>query len=172
MPDQPKVAVVHGLGGDPSVQTGLEALLVAYHLQTEAEKGKPVSNLDGLPERYRREILNPREAFADAVVLVALNGSAAVGCLVLAEPMDGRTEVKRLWTDPLFRGRGVATALISSALVEAADQGVRIVRLSVWNWRTAAIALYARLGFTVVRSWDEREQLVCMERALAQQDSA
>ena len=165
MPDQPGISIVRLLGRDP-VQSGLAELLVAYHLQTEAEKGEPVAGVDGLPERYRTEIRDPSSAFADAVVLVALNGSAAVGCLVLAEPVDGRTEVKRLWTDPLFRGRGVATALISSALVEAAGQGVRVVRLSVWDWRTNAIALYERLGFTVVKSWDEREQLVCMEHAL------
>jgi putative acetyltransferase len=165
MPDQPGISIVRLLGRDP-VQSGLAELLVAYHLQTEAEKGEPVAGVDGLPERYRTEIRDPSSAFADAVVLVALNGSAAVGCLVLAEPVDGRTEVKRLWTDPLFRGRGIATALISSALVEAADLGVRVVRLSVWDWRTNAIALYERLGFTAVKSWDEREQLVCMEHAL------
>jgi putative acetyltransferase len=40
------------------------------------------------------------------------------------------------------------------------------VRLSVWKWRAGAIALYERLGFTVTESWDERDQLVCMERAM------
>jgi putative acetyltransferase len=36
----------------------------------------------------------------------------------------------------------------------------------VWKWRSGAIALYERFGFTVTESWDEREQWVCMERAV------
>lgn len=71
---------------------------------------------------------------------------------------------QRLWTDPGLRGRGVASALLGAALAQAAEHGVHTVRLSVWEWRTGAIALYERLGFTVTRSWDERERLVCMER--------
>jgi ribosomal protein S18 acetylase RimI-like enzyme len=38
--------------------------------------------------------------------------------------------------------------------------------LSVWSWRVGAIGLYEKLGFAVVDSWDERADLVCMERAV------
>lgn len=47
--------------------------------------------------------------------------------------------------------------------IALAKIGVRAVRLSVWEWRRGAIALYERLGFTVTESWDERDRLVCME---------
>jgi ribosomal protein S18 acetylase RimI-like enzyme len=149
-----------------SLEPGLTELLAAYHLSTEAEKGEAVADVDGLPDRYRAEVLDPRTAFADAVVLVALSGNTAAGCLVVTAPEDGRSEVKRLWTDPAFRGRGIASGLVGAALTDCAERGVSTVRLSVWRWRTGAIALYERLGFTVAESWDERAQLVCMERAL------
>lgn len=122
--------------------------------------------MDGLPDRYRAEISDPRTAFVDDVVLVAVSGGTAVGCLVVTAPADGRTEIKRLWTEPAFRGRGVASDLLGAALADAAESGAGTVRLSVWKWRTGAIALYERFGFTVTESWDERDQLVCMERAL------
>ncbi|MEU7606176.1 hypothetical protein AB0B44_35625, partial [Streptomyces sp. NPDC041003] len=32
-----------------------------------------------------------------------------VGCLVVTAPADGRSEIKRLWTDPEFRGRRIAS---------------------------------------------------------------
>ncbi|WP_143677683.1 GNAT family N-acetyltransferase, partial [Streptomyces scabiei] len=48
----------------------------------------------------------------------------------------------------------------------AAERGVSTVRLSVWNWRTGAVALYERLGFEITESWDARDRLVCMERAV------
>ncbi|MEU3459363.1 GNAT family N-acetyltransferase [Streptomyces sp. NPDC006733] len=146
----------------------LSGLLAAYHLRTEEEKGRPVAGVGELPERYRAEILAPWTAFAHDVVLVARDAGegAAVGCLVLTAPVQSRSEIKRLWTAPAARGRGVASALIGAALERCAEDGVSLVGLSVWKWRTGAIALYERLGFTVTESWDARDDLVCMQRAV------
>lgn len=159
-----ETAVVRWPGETPHIDDGLAALLTAYHLQTEAEKGEQAADLDGLPERYRAEIIEPRAAFADDVVLVALDGDVAAGCVILTSPTSEQPEIKRLFTDPAFRGRGVASALLDAALAHAAHCGAEAIRLSVWEWRTGAIALYERLGFTVTESWDRRDQLVCMRR--------
>ncbi|WP_248959679.1 GNAT family N-acetyltransferase [Sphaerisporangium perillae] len=166
MTDQCEVVIVRWPGQNPSTEDGLAGLLAAYHLRTEAEKGEAVADVDGLPDRYRAEILDPHTAFVDDVVLVALSGDTAVGCLVVTASVGGRSEVKRLWTDPAFRSRGIASGLLSAALAHSAESGVSAVQLSVWKWRAGAIALYERLGFTVTESWDERDQLVCMERAV------
>jgi putative acetyltransferase len=166
MSDQREVVIVRWPGQASSAQDGPAGLLAAYHLQTQAEKGEAVAGVDGLPDRYRVEITDPHAVFVDDVLLLALSGDTAVGCLVLAARVDGRSEVKRLWTDPEFRGRGIASSLVSAALAHAAENGVSVVRLSVWKWRTGAIALYERLGFTVAEPWDERDGLVCMERAV------
>ncbi|WP_328498824.1 GNAT family N-acetyltransferase [Streptomyces sp. NBC_00414] len=166
MADHPEVAVVRWPDQTPPIGDGLAALLTAYHLRTEAEKGAPVAGVAELPDRYRAEITDPRTAFAGDVVLVARQGDATVGCLVVTSLAHGQSEIKRLWTDPEFRGRGIASALLRAALTHAAENGVDTIRLSVWEWRTGAIALYERLGFTVTRSWDERGQLVCMQRAV------
>lgn len=166
MTDHGEIAIVRYPDEDPSVQDGLAALLASYHLRTEAEKGEAVADLNRLPERYRAEISDPRAAFGDDVVLVAVSGDSAVGCLVVTSPADGSSEVKRLWTDPAFRGRGIASGLLAAALAHAAESGVSTVRLSVWKWRTGAIALYERFGFTVTESWDERDQLLCMQRGV------
>lgn len=144
---------------------GLAGLLTAYHLATEAEKGA-AADVDRLPDRYLAEVRDPRTAFAGDVVLVALIGDTAVGCLVVTPPAGGRVEIKRLWTDPAHRGRGIASRLLDAALAHAAESGVGTVRLSVWEWRTGAVALYERFGFAVTESWDDRGQLVCMERAV------
>ncbi|MFE7508095.1 GNAT family N-acetyltransferase [Promicromonospora sp. NPDC057488] len=157
--------VVHRFGPE-SPSGGLTALLTAYHLRTEAEKGVPVDDVAALPARYLAEITDPRSAFAGDTVLVARHGDAAVGCLVVTAPVAGRAELKRLWTDPELRGQGVASRLIDAALTGLADAGVRTLALSVWKWRSGAIGLYERLGFAVVDPWDERADLVCMERVL------
>ncbi|GGQ23740.1 GNAT family N-acetyltransferase [Streptomyces virginiae] len=145
----------------------LAALLTAYHLCTEEEKGNPVADATRLPPRYRAEIDDPRTAFADDTVLIAVDGGVPAGCLVVTAPAGGSAEIKRLWTDPARRGRGIASVLLREAVAHCADGGVATVRLSVWNWRTSAIALYERLGFRVTGSWDPREDLVCMEHPAA-----
>lgn len=166
MTDRGGIAIVPWPGRGPSGKDGLSGLLTAYHLRTEEEKGEAVPDVGALPDRYRAEILDPRTAFANDVVLVALSGGEAVGCLVVTAPVEERSEVKRLWTDPSFRGRGVASELIGAALARCAQDGVSTVGLSVWKWRTGAVGLYERLGFAVTESWDDRGDLVCMERAV------
>jgi ribosomal protein S18 acetylase RimI-like enzyme len=151
----------------PWLDEDLAPLLAAYHLRTEAEKGVAAARPAELPERYRREVLRPREAFAGAAVLVARVGDTPVGCVVATAPAGGSLELKRLWVDPAHRGRGAAKALVGAVFEHAARNGVDSVRLSVWRWRRDALALYERLGFTEVESWDDRDHLVCMARAVA-----
>ncbi|MFD4033680.1 GNAT family N-acetyltransferase [Streptomyces sp. NPDC058637] len=166
MAEQREVVIARWPGPGPVTEGGPAGLLAAYHLATEAEKGAPVGAAAGLPGRYRAEVLDPRAAFAGDVVLVASSGETAVGCVVVTAADGERSEVKRLWTDPAFRGRRVASGLIEAALAHCAERGVGWVRLSVWDWRAGAIALYERLGFTVTEPWDERDRLVCMERTV------
>jgi putative acetyltransferase len=161
----PTAALIRRPGHLTGDDDGLPALLAAYHLQTEAEKGVPAEDATQLPARYRAEIQTPQTAFADDTVCLALDGSVAMGCVVVTAPADGRSEIKRLWTDPAHRGRGIASALLHEALSHCADSGIATVRLSVWHWRTAAIALYERLGFRVTDSWDARGGLICMEHS-------
>ncbi|MET9689411.1 GNAT family N-acetyltransferase [Streptomyces sp. NPDC006514] len=166
MTEPREVSVVRRPGHALSARDGLAELLAAYHLRTQEEKGEAVAGVDGLPDRYRAEITDPQVAFAGDAVLLASIGDTVVGCLVVAAPVDGRSEVKRLWTAPEFRGLGIARRLVGAALTHAEESGLSAVRLSVWQWRAGAIALYERLGFTVTGSWDERDRLVCMERSV------
>jgi ribosomal protein S18 acetylase RimI-like enzyme len=164
-------SIVRALGRDCPAELGLSALLAAYHLRTEEEKGVAVADVDALPARYRAEISDPRSTFADDVVLVARREGRSAGCVVVTAPVAGRAEIKRLWTVPELRGHGVASALVGAALTHAAAVGVGTVALSVWSWRTGALGLYEKLGFAVVDSWDERGDLVCMERAVRPTDN-
>ncbi|MFG2335145.1 GNAT family N-acetyltransferase [Streptomyces yangpuensis] len=146
--------------GEPAALT---AMLTDYHLSTEAEKGLPVADVTALPARYRAEIQDPRTAFADDTVFLAVDDGVPAGCLVVTAPHAGAAEIKRVWTDPARRGRGVATVLLRAALAHCAERDVATVRLSVWSWRRSAIAVYERSGFRTTGSWDPRQDLVCME---------
>lgn len=167
-PDPQPDVVVRPLDESPADEPAVAALLAAYHLRTQAEKGEPVPTASELPGRYRAETLTPGALFAaaGATVLVASTAGTVAGCLVVTAPADGRVEIKRLWTRPEFRGRGVASRLVDAALDRARADGAHTVALTVWDWRGGAVALYERLGFRVAPSWEDRERLVCMERPL------
>ncbi|WP_368496861.1 GNAT family N-acetyltransferase [Herbiconiux sp. A18JL235] len=145
-------------------------LVEAYLVQTEAEKAERLgasasasasASVDGrdLPERYRSEVDDPRRAYADAIVLLAELAGEPVGVAVVQPSPDAR-EIKRVWVDPAARGRRVGSALLDAAL----DGHALPTRLTVWDWREAAVQLYRSRGFVEVPSWDDRPRLVCLER--------
>lgn len=136
-------------------------LVRTYLVQTEIEKrerglAEPAS-ADTLPPQYEKEVDAPSAAYHDCVTLIAEEVDRPVGVVVVRVSGD-EAEIKRLWTDPSVRGKGVGGALLDAAL-EVGGSGVR---LSVWHWRAAAIRLYESRGFVPVTSWDDRDGLVCM----------
>ena len=156
----PLVRVRQAVDGDETV---VRRMLSAYHLVTEREKGSPVDDAGELPASYRSEIADARPATGTVFILDA--GGAAVGMYVLAPTPDRETgELKRLWVEPGWRGRGFGRLVIQDAIRRSGDAGMTTLRLSVWEWRTGAIGLYRRAGFLDCPSWDPRPGLVCLER--------
>jgi ribosomal protein S18 acetylase RimI-like enzyme len=78
--------------------------------------------------------------------LVAVAGTEVVGSLHLDESRFGFAEigmaVAREW-----RGRGVGSALLASAIEHARERGLHKMSLGVFAHNAAAIALYRKFGF-------------------------
>jgi putative acetyltransferase len=70
-----------------------------------------------------------------------------VGCIALRPLESGIAELKRLFLQPVFRGRGIGKALVEHALAEARRIGYSTVRLDTLREMDAAIALYTAFGF-------------------------
>ncbi|MFP5360244.1 MAG: GNAT family N-acetyltransferase [Actinomycetes bacterium] len=93
--------------------------------------------------------------------LVATEREKGVEMAAAALPERYRREVE----DPVaaHRGAGIAGTMVEEALAIARRRGDRGVRLTVWQWREAAIRLYERSGFASAARWDPRPGLVCLE---------
>ncbi|MFJ6679808.1 GNAT family N-acetyltransferase [Microbacterium sp. NPDC091382] len=142
------------------------AMLTAYHAQTEGEKiAHGVAEPGDLPERYAAEVSDPAASFAGAEVVLADRDGEAIGMAVL-HGSESDLEIKRLWVALRGRRTGAGTALMADAATRGRAAGAIGLRLSVWDWRMEALALYARQGFARVPSWESRERLVCLRREL------
>jgi ribosomal protein S18 acetylase RimI-like enzyme len=90
-----------------------------------------------------------------AWLVVALAGGLPVGIL-LANPIvsvehgGAALWIEELYVAPAHRRRGVARALLAFVTDEARNHGMRAVELEVVPTQTAALALYAALGFHAV----------------------
>ncbi len=77
--------------------------------------------------------------------LAALDG-VIVSCGGVALFND-YAEVKRMYTRPAARGRGVATALLRRIEDEIRAAGIRVLRLETGHYQPEAIGLYESAGF-------------------------
>ena len=84
-----------------------------------------------------------------ALWLAHANG-VGIGCVAL-RPLDEETaEVKRMYVDPGWRGKGVGRALMETLIVGARARRYSTLRLGTLHDMTSAIALYGALGFTPI----------------------
>jgi putative acetyltransferase len=103
------------------------------------------AEIDGLPGKYA--------AAHGGVLLLALNGTQAAGCVALRALEPGVCEMKRLWVRDAFRGARLGELLAHTILKRAADLGYSSIRLDTLAHMTRAQRLYAQLGFREIPAY-------------------
>jgi GNAT superfamily N-acetyltransferase len=88
---------------------------------------------------------------------VRKENGAGIGCVALRPLDDGTAEVKRMFVDAEWRGRGVGRALLSSLIEGAKSRGYTTLRLGTLADMHAARGLYASLGFAPIERYRHDE---------------
>jgi GNAT superfamily N-acetyltransferase len=65
----------------------------------------------------------------------------------------GVGEIKRMWTDQRYRGRGYARTVLAELERAAVRRGYHTLRLETGNLQLAAIALYASCGYEEISNY-------------------
>jgi putative acetyltransferase len=98
-------------------------------------------------EAHQRHGLSIEQLFEPNVsFFLARLGNLAVGCGGVAV-FDDYAEVKRMYTRPVARGRGVAKALLRRIEDEVRGAGMSVLRLETGTYQQEAVGLYERMGF-------------------------
>ncbi|MBW8729310.1 MAG: GNAT family N-acetyltransferase [Inquilinus limosus] len=79
--------------------------------------------------------------------LVARQDGRAVGCGGFAPQDDGTAELKRIFVVAEARGLGIGRALLQALEADAAQTGIRLLRLETGVKSAEALGLYRRFGY-------------------------
>lgn len=128
--------------------------IVEAHVDDPGAASLVAALLAELQERYPHQQPSPHTAGELAppagAFRVALSGGAPVGCggLRLLDAATG--ELKRMYTAPSARGRGVARAVLAALEAEGRRLGLRRLVLETGSRQPEAVGLYRSAGYREV----------------------
>ena len=102
-------------------------------------------------------------------VVVAYLGKRAVGCGAIKQFEPGVVEVKRMYTDPAVRGKGVATSVLGELERWATERGSTTCVLETGWKQPEAVALYRKCGYEEIPNYGQyigMENSVCFRKTL------
>jgi GNAT superfamily N-acetyltransferase len=132
--------------------------------------------LEGLEEEYERrygpgdEMRRTREEDFDppaGLFLVVLDGPVTAAGGGYRFHTAGVCEVKRMWTDPAYRRRGLAWQVLGALEEKAADAGYHRLVLETGPLQPEAAALYERRGYRRTPVFGPYPQALAFETDLA-----
>ncbi len=102
------------------------------------------------------------------VVLYYEDGKA-VSCGAIRELEEGIMEVKRMFTLPEYRGRGIAAKVLAELEQWAAELSSHTCRLETGKKQPEAIRLYEKNGYLVISNYGQYQGVfnsICFEKKL------
>ena len=89
----------------------------------------------------------------------------AVGCAGLKKYNDSDVEIKRVWVEPDYRGRHIATELMDRIEDKAREMGFKRAVLQTRPIMEDAVGLYEKRGYELIGNYppyDKLEGAICM----------
>jgi GNAT superfamily N-acetyltransferase len=100
---------------------------------------------------------------------VAYMNGVPAGCGGLRPLEGGAAEIKRMYVEPEYRGRGVASAILRFIEGKAKERGFSLLKLETGPKQPEAIGLYKKSGYAETESYGEYVGCIhsyCMKKRL------
>lgn len=104
-------------------------------------------------------------------VVVAYEDNVAVACGAMKELNKNTMEIKRMFTAPTHRTKGIASQVLAELETWAKESGYTVCRLETGKRQPEAIAVYQKNGYTQIPNYGQYagvENSVCFEKKLLQ----
>ncbi|MEP6731977.1 MAG: GNAT family N-acetyltransferase [bacterium] len=88
---------------------------------------------------------------------LAVSNDVGLGCVALRPHTESVAEVKRMFVDAEWRGKGVARALLTTLIDGARARGYTTLRLGTLRDMYAAQSLYDSVGFVPIERYRQNE---------------
>ena len=135
-----------------------------FYVKTEGYYSKIVGGKD------KREAFIPFNLSQDITyVLVVYDGDYAVGCAGLKVYSDEAVEIKRVWVEPEYRGRHIASRMMDLLELKSSELGFRKSILQTRPIMQDAVRLYESRGYTIIDNYppyDKLDGAICMAKDL------
>ncbi len=121
---------------------------------------------DGSGDFAPEDVLGPKGAF-----VIGRSGGRPVACGAIRRLDEGVAELKRIFVETEFRGRGYSKVVMGELERIARERGYEVARLETGVRQPEAIALYEKLGYHRIKNYGkhaESEMSVCFEKRLIQ----
>lgn len=134
-------------------------LVFAFEAATDAAGVALVRHLDAylatLYQPMDQHLLSVEQLAEEGMrfLVVRLDGEP-VACGALA-PRAGYMEIKRMWVEPVARGKGIGREVLAHLEQEAIVLGFPELRLETGVHNHAAISLYERCGYLPIPAFGE-----------------
>lgn len=102
-------------------------------------------------------------------VIVLTDNEQPVGCGAIKEIEPGVMEVKRMYTLPVARGKGIASRVLTELETWAAELGYSRCVLETGRRMTDAVNLYQRRGYREIPNYGQYigvDNSICFEKQL------
>lgn len=101
--------------------------------------------------------------------VVAYENGRPVGCGAIKEYAPGTVEIKRMYTSPNSRGKGIAGRILSELEAWADELGYETCILETGRRLPEAVRLYQKNGYKLIPNYGQYAQIedsVCFEKHL------
>ena len=102
-------------------------------------------------------------------VLVAYEDGKPMGCGAIKEYAPGIVEIKRMYTSPESRGKGIATKILTELEIWATELSYKKCILETGKKQPDAIALYKKNGYKLILNYGQYagiENSLCFEKEM------
>ena len=101
--------------------------------------------------------------------MICYDKDKAVGIGAYKEYDSQTVEIKRMYTVPEYRGKGIAKAILTELELWAKEEGYTVAILETGYMQKDAIGLYQKLGYQITENFGQYigiENSVCLKKNL------